>query len=363
MRLTEWSTHPIRLPYPHAIQWASMGEDGADYLLLRLVGDDGTVGVAEGVVKLTWHSVTLRSLEVVLEEIFIPAIREIDLLDEAAVTRALAAIRDHRLARSMIDVACWDLRSQVRGAPLWQLWGGDPEVDVSWTVTRRPPEVMAQDAAEMVERHGFRMLKVKGGQGREKDRAALTQIRAAVGPDVKMYVDANGHYSQDEMPSYVQELADFGVVVAEDPCRFQPNRAFARLQENSPMPLLVDNGCRSAADASLFLEQGAKALSVKLSGAGATEGLRMAKMAHDQGCAAHVGFMGETSMGAMVALQMAAALPGRADCLPAETSFFLTFGEEYVAERLRVEDGKVQLPTTPGLARWVDWERLRSYQP
>ena len=36
--------------------------------------------------------------------------------------------------------------------------------------------------------------------------------------------------------------------------------AFARLQEESPIPILVDNGCRSVADASLFLEQGAKAI-------------------------------------------------------------------------------------------------------
>ena len=40
------------------------------------------------------------------------------------------------------------------------------------------------------------------------------------------------------------------------------------------------------------------------------------------------------------------------------TSFFLNFGEDYVTERVRVEDGRVRLPTTPGLARWVDWERL-----
>jgi L-alanine-DL-glutamate epimerase-like enolase superfamily enzyme len=122
----------------------------------------------------------------------------------------------------------------------------------------------------------------------------------------------------------------------------------------------VDNGCRSPEDAALFLEQGAQALSIKLSGTGITEGQRMAAMAQRQGCAAHVGFMGETSLGALAALQLASALPGRADGLPAETSFFLTFGDEYVAERVRIEDGKVQLPTTPGLARWVDWERLRA---
>lgn len=363
MRLTEWSTHPIHLAYPRAIQWANSGEDGADYLLLRLVGDDGTVGVAEGVAKTAWAGVTPRTLAVVLEELFIPAIREVDLLDEAAVNRAIGKIPEQRLARSMVEIACWDLRSQVQGMPLWQLWGGEPEVPVSWTVTRQPPTVMARESATMVDRHGFRTLKIKGGQGREVDRIALTEIRAAVGPDVALMVDANRAYSQDEALSYVCELAELSVIVAEDPCQLRPNRAFRELQEASPIPLLVDNGCRSAQDAALFLEQGARALSLKLSGTGVADARRMAAMAREQQCAAHVGFMGETSLGAMVALQLASALPTRAESLPAETSFFLMFDTEYVAERLRVEHGTVRLPTTPGLARWVDWERVRAGQP
>lgn len=363
MRLAEWSTHPIHLSYPRSIQFASTREDGADYLLLRLVGDDGTIGLAEGVAKTAWHGVTLRSLAVVLEELFVPLIREIDLLDQAAVTRALARVPEQRLARSMVDIACWDLRSQTQGRPLWQLWGGDPEVPVSWTVTRQEPTTMAREAAVMVDRHGFRTLKVKGGQGREVDRTALAEIRAAVGPEVALYVDANRAYSLSEAPAYVRELADQGVVAAEDPCQLQPDRAFRGFQDESPIPILVDNGCRSERDAALFLEQGARALSLKLSGTGVTEAFTMASMAHRQACAAHVGFIGETSLGALVALQVASVLPGRLDSLPAETTFFLTFPAEYVAEPLRVVDGRVRLPATPGLARWVDWERVHASLP
>ncbi len=362
MRLAEWSTHPIHLPYPRHIQWASTDEDGADYLLLRLVADDGTVGVAEGIAKPAWGGANPRTLAVVLEELFIPLLRSVDLLDESAVGRALSRVSEQRLARSMIDIACWDLRSQAQGMPLWQLWGGDAEVPVSWTVTRQPPTAMAREAAEMVGGHGFRTLKVKGGQGRDVDRAALMEIRSAVGPDVALMVDANRGYKAEEALDYVQELADLGVTVAEDPCQLRPNRAFHELQEASPIPLLVDNGCRSADDAALLLEHGARALSLKLSGTGVTEAQRMAAMAHAQGCAAHVGFIGETSMGALVALQVASAVPTRAYSLPAETTFFLTFAEEYVAERVRVEDGRVRLPTSPGLARWVDWERVAALQ-
>ncbi len=363
MRLAEWDTYPMHIPYPGVIKWASTSEDGADYLLLKLVGDDGTVGLAEGVVKTAWHGVTMRSLTVSLEEVVIPVLSDVDLLDEAAVTRAVGRVRDNRLASAMVDIACWDLRSQAQGMPLWQLWGGDPEVPVSWTVTRREPAAMAHEAAAMVERHGFRTLKVKGGQGREYDQAVLGEIRAAVGRDVAFYVDANSAYSQAEARDYLQELAEAGVIAAEDPCRLLPNRAFAQLQEASPMPLVVDNGCGDARDAALFLEHGARALSLKPTRTGMSEGRRMAAMAQEQECAAHVGIMGESSLGALIGSQLASALPGRQTSLPAELSFYLTLADQYVSEPLRIEDGRIRLPAQPGFARFVDWERVRGLRP
>jgi L-alanine-DL-glutamate epimerase-like enolase superfamily enzyme len=188
MKLAEWSTHPVHLRYPREVSWATTQEDGADYVVLRLVTDDGVVGVAEGGARPAWNGVTPRALSVILEELFIPLIRDVDLLDEMAIGRALSKVREQRAAQSMVEMACWDLCAQVRGQPMWQLWGGDPEVPVSWTVTRQGPTAMAEEAATMVGRHGFHTLKVKTGQGRDVDRAALIEIRAAVGSEVQLMI-------------------------------------------------------------------------------------------------------------------------------------------------------------------------------
>jgi L-Ala-D/L-Glu epimerase len=358
MRLAEWSAGTVRLPYRRPVRWASSEVTGAEFVVLRLVADDGRVGIAEGGINPLWNGTTARSLRVVLEELFIPRLEDVDLLDETAVTRALGRIPEHRLARSLVDTACWDLRAQAAGVPLWQLWGGDGEVPVSWTVTRQEPAAMAREAGEMVARHGFRTLKVKGGQGWERDFQVLDAVRAAVGPDMALYVDANGAYPPEEALAYVRRLAEQGVVAAEDPCPLQPNRAFACLQAESPLPLVVDHACNSAPEAALFLEQGARALSVKLSKASPTECRRIATMADAAGAQVHVGVVAESTLGALIGLQVAAALPTRARSLPAELSFFLMLTDEYTVERLTIADGRVRLPTEPGLARWVDWGRL-----
>src|SRR5206468_7852779 len=166
------------------------------------------------------------------------------------------------------------------------------------------------------------------------DRAALTEIRAAVGPEAQLMIDANGSYSEHEALDYLEELAELGVTVAEDPCKLRPNRAFEELQTASPIPILVDNGCRSLEDAALFLEHGARAISLKTGSTGIGEARRMAELAHASHCSAHIGNVGDASMGALVAMQVQSALPTRGYSLPSEASFFLTYNQDLLTEPL-----------------------------
>ena len=55
MKLATWSTHPVHVQYRREIHWPSNDEDGTDYVILRLVTDDGLVGVAEGGAKPAWE--------------------------------------------------------------------------------------------------------------------------------------------------------------------------------------------------------------------------------------------------------------------------------------------------------------------
>src|SRR4051812_18967464 len=121
MRLAAWSTHPIHLPYPRVIHWASSQESGADYLLLRLDTDDGLTGVAEAQVKSARNGVDLNGLADIVEKSFIPSVHEIDLLDEDAVNLALSQVQGSNPARALVEAACWDLRSQARREPLWRM--------------------------------------------------------------------------------------------------------------------------------------------------------------------------------------------------------------------------------------------------
>ena len=278
-----------------------------------------------------------------------PALDPVDLLDEKAVRHALDRIPENRLAKGMVSTACWTLRAAAAGQPLWRLLGGTGDVEVCWTVTRRAPALMAEESARYCERYGFRTLKVKGGQGVATDLQALKEIRAAVGAQAALYVDANGAYPRDEALEYVKRIAGAGATIAEDPCPLAPDARFEALQRSAGMPILVDSACASPRDAALFVERGAQALSLKPGRIGLDECLAIGR--NKGRCRTAVGIYAESALGTLINLQLPADLP-------AEQTFFLVMGSHVTRALPEIRDGRLRLPAEPDLSALVDWQAV-----
>lgn len=359
MRLSDYSLHAYRLRYARPVTWSDIVEEAAPFVLLRLTADSGETGVAEITVKPTWGGVTPRSLIATIEDIFVPLLRTLDLSDPHAVRRALDRIPENLAAKCLVDNACWDLKAAQLKKPLWQVWGGHPRVALSWAVTRQASAAMAEEAADMCARHGFRTLKVKGGQGIETDIRGIREMRAAVGDGVALYVDANGAYPMREAARYAEAVADAGAIILEDPSPLGPDKAFAQLNVQSPIPILVDFGSWSLRDARLFLAQGAKGLSAKPGRFGLSDCWLMHEAAREAGAGTVAGLMGESALGTLAALQFAAALPQ--PMLPAELTWYLAMTEQVSTHVPAIVDGCVDLPDASSLAALVDWDAVKRY--
>lgn len=359
LRIESFSIHCYALPYVRPVHWFDSVEAEGLYVMLRLNSTNGHTGIAEAPVRPTWAGVSLRSLVAVLEDLLLPAVRAVDLTDPQAVRGALDRFPENQLAKMLVDNACWTLRASTAGQPLWQAWGGQSKIALSWCVTRQAPQLMAEEARDMVARFGFQALKVKGGQGREPDLEALRLIRGAVGSEVAVYVDANCAYSREEALDYVKAIADAGAIVAEDPCPMAPDGQFAELVAASPLPILVDTQCGSVRDAKAFLERGATALSIKAGRIGFTETRRINELAESGGASVAAGLYAESALGTLVSLQLAAALAH--PLMPAELSFFLMLREQVLVTPLEVHDGCVSLPTGADFAQLIDWDRVRRF--
>jgi L-alanine-DL-glutamate epimerase-like enolase superfamily enzyme len=352
MKLARWSLHFYRLPYLREVVWSNAVEDAGLFALLRLESDTGVVGIAEGTIKNTWSGVSPRSLQAALEDVILPLVKDVDLADDKAVMQAWAKVPENRLAKGLVDNACWTLRAAAAGEPLWKRWNGKASVEVCWTVTRAEPSAMARESADYCARYGFRTLKVKGGQGLKVDLAALAAIRSAVGPAVELYVDANSAYARTEALEYVQRITDAGATVAEDPSPLVPDAQFEALQRGSRIPILVDGTCTSVRDAELYRERGARAVSLKPGRIGLSESLAIKSLfAHTA-----LGIYAESALGTLINLQLPATLS-------AEQSFFLIMRAQVLHSVPSVRDGRIDLPGDPRLDRLVDWDAVQRFQP
>ena len=344
MKLADWSLRFYRIPYHQTIHWANAIEDEGVFALLTLRNEQGQSGYAEGTLKATWSGVSPAMLRAAFHDVLMPQLNGIDLNDAQAVAKALATIPENRLGKGMLETAVQLLQAAAHQQPLWRFGHGQPEVEVSWTLTRQSPDRMVEEALDQYARHGIRSFKVKGGQGFQTDRAVLRALSEALPHHCRYVVDANSHYAPDEALPYLELLAECGIEYAEDPCPLESLPLFESLQRHSPLPILIDRACTTAHDAERFLQAGARALSTKPGRIGMGEAQRIRQCAARQGAKTTVGIYAESALGTLINLQWAAACPAELDAFPAEQTFYLGLKGSPLKQALKLENGKIRLP-------------------
>lgn len=120
-------------------------------------------------------------------------------------------------AIAAIDIALWDLAARRAGEPLWKLLGGaSPQVRVY--ASGLNPDA-PQDVAAARRDEGYTAFKLKIGFGAERDVANLRALRAALGEDTELMVDANQAWSLPEALAQAPGLERFHLRWLEEPLR------------------------------------------------------------------------------------------------------------------------------------------------
>jgi L-alanine-DL-glutamate epimerase-like enolase superfamily enzyme len=156
----------------------------------------------------------------------------------AALLRACAAERPLPQALAAVDLALWDRAARRAGVPLARLLapGAPDSVAVNATIGAQDRAGAAR-AAVRAAAAGFACVKVKVGVGDDAGRVAA--VRAAVGPDVAIRVDANGAWSSPrEALANLEALAPAGIELCEEPVHGLA--ALRAVRASSPVPIAMD---------------------------------------------------------------------------------------------------------------------------
>ncbi len=289
--------------------------------LLRVADVDGNEGLGEATLSPSASDVTIGSLAALLRDL-VPALAagrqpvwsELAAEGEpgraamAGVDGALEALLAARLFRRLETTGASG-PDQTR--PADPLAGGLATIPVSALISFAGPGAGADAAAQAVEL-GFTTLKLRVGFERTTDQLVdrLRAIRAAIGPETRLRIDAGGAWDLDIAAERISAIEPFRIEYVEQPLPAWDVIGHAALRERVGVPIALDETIDSEGSARAALAEGAADVVVvkpaRVGGTAAT--LRIVAAASSAGAIVVLGTHFETGVGIAAALRTAAAI-------------------------------------------------------
>jgi cis-L-3-hydroxyproline dehydratase len=219
-RVTGWSIH---LPYVEGVYRMSGDRitTGMDAVVVRVVADDGTVGIGEsGTVGVTYDAQFPAGQVAGITRLASVLLGADPQSPPAVYRRMCAAMTGHPYAKAPVDIAVWDLAARAAGVPVWKLLGGDgPELTPLYRPVQGATPGLSADKAHDRLAQGYRRLQVKVGDDPIVDAERVLAVRDAVGPHVVLFADANCGFSLSSARRFVRALGNDGAgIFLEQPC-------------------------------------------------------------------------------------------------------------------------------------------------
>jgi L-alanine-DL-glutamate epimerase-like enolase superfamily enzyme len=226
----------LRLRSPLRTAWGELHERELLRVRLEFAPDD--VGFGEAAPLEAYDGVPLAAVRAALDVYGTILADAGPDADPATLLAACAAERPLPEALAAIDLALWDRAARRAGIPLARLLapGAASAVPVNATIGAED-RAGAAEAAARAAAAGFGCVKVKVGVGDDAGRVAA--VRAAVGPDVAIRVDANGAWgSPREALANLRALAPVGLELCEEPVHGVA--ALLAVRAESLVPIAMD---------------------------------------------------------------------------------------------------------------------------
>jgi L-alanine-DL-glutamate epimerase-like enolase superfamily enzyme len=149
------------------------------------------------------------------------------------------------MAIAAVDVALWDLKARTLGLPLCTLLGPVRDrvpIYGSGGFTAYSNDRLAAQLSGWVEQ-GIPRVKMKIGSEPERDPERVRVARAAIGPDARLFVDANGAYSRKQALDLAGRFVDDARVSwFEEPVSSDDLEGLRLLRDRAPAGMEIAAG-------------------------------------------------------------------------------------------------------------------------
>jgi o-succinylbenzoate synthase len=254
-------------------------------------------------------------------------------------------------AKAAVEIALYDLFAQSLGKPLYKvLGGGSNELKTDLTISVDTVDKMVSDSLKAVEK-GFDELKIKVGKNIEIDIERMKAIFDAVGPSIKLRLDANQGWTVKESLYAIKKIEEYGIVLdfVEQPVKADNINGMIKVTSEVLSPILADESIFSPRDAvEVITRNAADIVNIKLMKTGGiSSALKIINICEIYNVPCMIGCMLEAGISVTAAAHLASAkssvitridLDGPALCR-----------ENPIDGGIIMEGSKIILPDEPGL--------------
>jgi glucarate dehydratase len=247
VQIVDITVRIVNVPFTAGFRWASGIYYGITRGLVEVHTDEGLAGLGE--LSAVEHA------EIVLHE-FAPKLKGVDPRDiDDCYLRCLPPIHtllnthDAGLVKAFggLEIALWDLKGKALGVPIYEMLGGPArrEIGFSEYFALRVPGVseageatpleVARYCARMREEHGSTVFEGKVGViDLDAEIDMVREIRAAIGSDATLRLDANNSWPLNTARRALARLEPYDIANIEDPA--PTFHDMAKLRQHSAIP-------------------------------------------------------------------------------------------------------------------------------
>jgi L-alanine-DL-glutamate epimerase-like enolase superfamily enzyme len=244
-KISKIEVHLVGLPAAPGLADATRKVELVGMTVVRVTTDQGLEGIG-----LTYHEVGGEAAKAVIDYNIAPKLIGRNPIE----TESLWEEMFHYLrgvgrkgltfcALSAVDVALWDLKGKIFDLPLYQFLGGKRTkvpVYASGGWTSYSDDALLAEAQEMV-RRGYGMIKVKvgveGGRNPSRDLKRVRSIRDAIGPDIRLLIDANNCWDTATAVQFANRVRECDILLFEEPVLADDIPGLARFRRGTDIPL------------------------------------------------------------------------------------------------------------------------------
>lgn len=369
MKILDLTATIVTVPFEAPLRWSMGIETGTTRALIELHTDEGIVGIGE-----TYGTPeTERALEVAKSLLI-----GVDPLEVGVVQHRLGVFRIGyettvpATLRAGIEMACLDAAGKALGRPVHSLLGGAvrDRVEVAAYLFYRhgldgrggeaSPEAIVERTEALVERYGFRVIKLKGGVFTpEEELEAMKQLQERF-PDAPLRWDPNAAWSVPTSLRVVESLRAEGLNLEylEDPA--PELEGMAQVRARTAVPLATNMCLVNYEQLAPGIRLGS--VDIILSDVHFWGGFRTNQkmMAVCEAFGIAVGMHSDRELGVSTAamVHLAAASPQLAYAID---SHYPDQAGDVITNPIEIRDGHIEVPQAPGLGVELDPDEVDRY--